>query len=263
MRYVPQDKWNPGLTPNTRTLAEVLMTLPGEEQGDIPWQVRFLENPKSPFALPGAVSLHVHDCLHVILGRGLTNQDEAFVIGFSMAADPSCTFTHFATFSVLAKSWFYPIPFRMTETDLIALDLGFTMGKTNCRPGAIYDTNFYSQDVLNMPVDQLRSHMGISEGRLKVSNTLERAIIPGTPTSLRLDTPDQVSKPEVNTGWDLDIADLEKELIRIMGRGSFTEIHYNGSSLEVYVFRNNLPSNLPSEFKGYSINYTLAEETVI
>jgi hypothetical protein len=38
--------------------------------------------------------LEGHDCMHVILGRGLLNQDEAFVIGFTMGSARKITEQH-------------------------------------------------------------------------------------------------------------------------------------------------------------------------
>ena len=54
---------------------------------DISWLVWLIENPKSPFHLHGAVTLRDHDHIHVLLGRGQANDDEAFVIGFTMGND--------------------------------------------------------------------------------------------------------------------------------------------------------------------------------
>jgi hypothetical protein len=50
----------------------------------LPWLIKILENPKSPVALPGAVSLDDHDVMHVLLGMGIDPCHEAFVIGFTM-----------------------------------------------------------------------------------------------------------------------------------------------------------------------------------
>src|SRR5712691_6681675 len=84
--------WFMPLSCADKTLREVSASLReiGLKQGDIPYLVRFVENPQ--FDLPlvdifhGATSLETHDYLHVILGRGLLPKDEAFVIGFSMGS---------------------------------------------------------------------------------------------------------------------------------------------------------------------------------
>ena len=58
-----------------------------KKQKDISWLVWLIENPKSPFHLHGAATLHDHDHIHVLLKRGQDNDDEAFVIGFTMGND--------------------------------------------------------------------------------------------------------------------------------------------------------------------------------
>ena len=54
-------------------------------QEDVPLIIKLVENPKYDIGLfAGNISLHNHDCIHVLLGRGLQLKDEAFVIGYTM-----------------------------------------------------------------------------------------------------------------------------------------------------------------------------------
>jgi hypothetical protein len=76
--------WNPGLDNAYRSLGSIYQSMPGDVASAIPWYVRLLEHPSSPLALGGAVDLRGHDCVHILLGRGLLQQDEAFVLGFTM-----------------------------------------------------------------------------------------------------------------------------------------------------------------------------------
>ena len=50
----------------------------------IPFVIWLLENPNSLLTLPGKISLRHHDYLHVLLDRGISPQNEAFLIGFTM-----------------------------------------------------------------------------------------------------------------------------------------------------------------------------------
>jgi len=59
-QYLEATEWNPGLDNGHRTMGMVLSTLPGAEQDDIHWLVRLIENPKSPIAFPGQISLLRH-----------------------------------------------------------------------------------------------------------------------------------------------------------------------------------------------------------
>ena len=76
--------WSPGLENDHLTLREVLATLPAAPPAAIPWVVRLFENPQGWLRMHGAADLATHDRIHVVLGRGLLAQDEAFVIGFTM-----------------------------------------------------------------------------------------------------------------------------------------------------------------------------------
>ena len=55
---------------------------------DVPLIIKLTENPKysSSRVFTGAVDLFTHDCIHVLLGRGLLLKDEAFVIGYTMGS---------------------------------------------------------------------------------------------------------------------------------------------------------------------------------
>jgi hypothetical protein len=97
-------------------------------QADIPWQVRLLENPNSPFAFPGSINLHGHDCIHLLLNRGISNFDEAFVVGFTMGNCSRVKDKHLQIFKVLSKV-IYPRPYRFTAWHLLVLDLGFQYGR--------------------------------------------------------------------------------------------------------------------------------------
>ena len=54
---------------------------------EVPFIIRLVENPKYDVGLfSGSVSLETHDCVHLLLGRGLMTKDEAFVIGYTMGS---------------------------------------------------------------------------------------------------------------------------------------------------------------------------------
>lgn len=122
-------EWNPGIANGTETLQSVLDTLPGNNSIDISWIVRLIENPRSPFSLPGAISLEAHDCVHAIVGRGLLNQDEAFVIGYTMGNASDLKFWHVNLYKYYA-TYIFPKIYRFGERELIAFDLGVIFGKT-------------------------------------------------------------------------------------------------------------------------------------
>ena len=105
------NEWSPGLDTDDMTVREVLATMPQSDADDVPEIVRKYENPESPDRLPGAIGLQRHDCLHVILGRGLHVQDEAFIIGVTMGAASDMTAEHADTF-VRVSTTEYPKAWR-------------------------------------------------------------------------------------------------------------------------------------------------------
>jgi hypothetical protein len=110
-------------------LRDALHAMGGDEPGTIPQIVRLLENPASPIALPGSIDLYGHDCLHVLLGRGFSAEDEAFVVGFSMGTDEACRGWHVVVFKLVAF-WLYPRVYRLNAAQLTVFDQGFAYGRS-------------------------------------------------------------------------------------------------------------------------------------
>lgn len=180
-------EWNPGLHNGHRQLQEVIATLPAADQKDIPLRVKLFENPASPIAFPGAINLARHDALHVLLGRGLRNQDEAFVIGFTMG-----TSDHIHTWQIYFFRWIithiYPAPYRFTHQDLIAFDLGFNFGQAI--PMRNLD-QFPFENYENVTVDELRHYLAINPAKLHAIYRLESLLIANSRASHRLDINDK------------------------------------------------------------------------
>jgi len=176
-------EWTPGLDNDDRVLGEVYDSLPGAGPDEIDQMVKLLENPASPYALPGAASLRAHDSIHILLGRGLLNQDEAFVIGYTMGSakeeiDPD----QVQLFRLAAKILYRP-PYQMTDTDLIAFDLGFAAALIS--PGMkIYEFRF--GPAMDRTVGELRAALGIDTHILRSAYREERRRLPDNKASLRL-----------------------------------------------------------------------------
>lgn len=199
MSRLPWHSWNPGLDNDHLTMAEVLETLPAAPPNAIPWQIKLLENPGSRFALPGAINLHRHDAIHVLLGRGLRNQDEAFVIGFTMGATKDrLKRLHIKLFELAAR-YFYPKPYTFTADDLIAYRLGVAKG---IESGAENLEHFPFERFLDLTVAELRKRLGISRHKLYAVYREERILLPDKKASGRLDydwlgaDPSAMARPE-------------------------------------------------------------------
>ena len=109
-------------------LGDALAGMKGDSSDAIPFVVRLLENPASPVALPGMIDLYRHDCLHLLLGRGFTLDDEAFVVGFTMGNDLRTNAFHLAIFKVCSLL-FYPRPYRFDRSHLTSFDAGVAQGR--------------------------------------------------------------------------------------------------------------------------------------
>ena len=176
--------WYPGLEHDSFTVEEIIQTMPAVAAAKIPWIIKLLENPESLFRFRGAVSLRDHDVLHVLLGRGLQDQDEAFVIGFAMGtAKKSSPIQRRVLRFVLGRV--YPEPYRIPRSLLPAFDLGFACGRET---GAkdLYKRNLDS--LLGISVRQARIECGLDTKILKRYFRAEQLRIPMTIASVRLPT---------------------------------------------------------------------------
>jgi len=175
-------EWFPGLDNDARTLREVLAELPAAPPTDIPWIVRLFENDQGWLRLHGAVSLEHHDMIHVLLGRGLLDQDEAFVLGYTMGSTKAVSRVE-RWFFKCALSRLYPEPYRISPWMLAAYDLGLEAGR-ECGTKNLHRA--LSDEMLDRPLGETRRKLLIDTQRLRHFYAREREALPGTLASLRL-----------------------------------------------------------------------------
>ena len=99
-----------------------------DQQTDIPLSVWLIENPNSPFSLPGSVDLRGHDCIHLLLNRGMSLFDEAFVIGYTMGNCSNIGNHHISVYKLFSKICF-PETYKFNSFHMKAFDFGFLYGK--------------------------------------------------------------------------------------------------------------------------------------
>ena len=83
------DEWHVPLYASQSTFDEGLRSMDSFklQAEDVPFIIKLVENPKYDIGLFAEnVSLYNHDCIHLLLGRGLRVKDEAFVIGYTMGS---------------------------------------------------------------------------------------------------------------------------------------------------------------------------------
>ncbi len=139
------------------TLAAAHQTLGGFQPKDIPWIVWLLENPASLFALPGNIDLFGHDCIHLLLKKGFSATDEAYILGFMMGNDPNTSWIHLLIFKI-AASTLYPSAYRINLKTLIVFDEGYDVGK-KVRKKNINQLNF--TDIQHKLVKDIRIEMNL------------------------------------------------------------------------------------------------------
>ncbi|EMI54718.1 hypothetical protein [Rhodopirellula sallentina] len=174
--------WYPGVDDDDRTVGELIESMPAAPASAIPWIVRLFENPTSPIRFRGAIDLHDHDVLHVLLGRGLQDQDEAFVLGFAMGTAKKVSRIQYHAFKFLMAR-VYPEPYRIPGFLQPAFDLGVQCGK---KTGA---ADLYKQplkELRSLTIAEARRRAGIDMEIVRQHYQIEQQRIPFTIASLRL-----------------------------------------------------------------------------
>ncbi len=174
--------WYPGIENADLIVDEVINSMPAAPQSKIPWIVKLFENPESWMRFRGAVDLEDHDVLHVLLGRGLQDQDEAFVLGFAMGTAKRVSWFEYRVFKfVLAR--IYPEPYRIPRFLQPAFDLGVKCGKET---GARQLYRQHLKSLRGLTLSDARRKAGIDMDIVKKYFELEQQRIPFTIASLRL-----------------------------------------------------------------------------
>lgn len=148
-----------------------------DQQVDIPLSIWLIENPNSPISLPGSVDLRGHDCIHLLLNRGMSLFDEAFVIGYTMGNCENIGRHHISIYKLFSKICF-PKAYQFNSFHLKAFDLGFLYGQ-KVTPKNIHKVNFdhYSDQL----VSDIRLQLGINLMEVHCLWTAERILLESSP----------------------------------------------------------------------------------
>ena len=153
---------------------EIYDSLEGDGAADIPFLIRFLENPESPVPMPGKISLYTHDHLHILLGRHQAPEDEAFIVGFTMGNDPKTKWYHVAIFKFFSY-FLYPKTYKLNRAQMKVFDLGFAYGK-KIKIKEVHKINF--TEYHNYTLSALRNFFGIKFQEIKSLRQKEKELIP-------------------------------------------------------------------------------------
>lgn len=140
----------PPLFVKDMTLSEAYnrMTERGIFAPNTPLAIRILENPASPLALPGSIDLKKHDYLHCLLNQPMTVKGEAYVLGFTMGADPKTKPWHVWVFKMAAR-YVYPKKYRFKDSHMDVFDHALALGrKSRVLDFQKFDFSGYTQQKL-------------------------------------------------------------------------------------------------------------------
>ena len=149
---------------------------------DVPFVIKLVENPKYDIGLfAGNVSLYNHDCIHLLLGRGLRLKDEAFVIGYTMGSTKKMWRWRRNLYMFCAKHLF-PEGYSFGEEERFVFNMGVKAGD-NC-PSDLSEVDFKKLE--NKKLKTIRDELGVDRDLLKSLYEIERKYFPHSGESRRL-----------------------------------------------------------------------------
>jgi len=180
--------WHIAWTEDNITLQQGLDRLAdlGAPQDDIPFLVKLVENPR--FSIPGitlfhgAVDLKQHDCIHIVLARGMLPKDEAFVIGFTMGSTNQVSTAEETFFCKISKH-LYPRIYKFDDDDIGIFKDAVRLGSIS-RWKALDSFDF--EPWLQCTLKELRDEIGIESPLIEAYYHIEQQRFPNSQASQRL-----------------------------------------------------------------------------
>ena len=180
-----QDKWYPQIERcKEMTLKQSLNEMENFKlrQEEVPFVIQLVENPRYDVGLfAGNVDLFTHDCIHVLLGRGLLVKDEAFVIGYTMGSTKKMFRLRKNLFMFFSK-YLYPEGYKFREDERFIFNLGIAAGyKCEVDLSKVAFKQFYDHKLA-----EIRILLGIDADLLESCFSLEKKLYPASYESRRL-----------------------------------------------------------------------------
>ena len=153
------------------------------EQKEVPLIIKLTENPNyiTSKLFTGAVNLFSHDCIHVLLGRGLLPKDEAFVIGYTMGSGKKMKRWRRNLFLWVTK-YLYPEGYEFTEEERYIFYSGVMAG-SKCSSDL---SKIEFEKLINYKIDHVRQDLGIDKKLLECCYCTEKKLFPNSKESQRL-----------------------------------------------------------------------------
>ena len=176
--------WHIPLSTTGLTLKDGLDSMGGFklEAEDVPLIIKLVENPKYDIGLfAGNVSLYNHDCIHLLLGRGLRVKDEAFVIGFTMGSTKKMWRWRRNLYMFCAK-YLFPKGYKFGEEERFIFNMGVMAGSQCSSDLSKADCS----KLKNFKIDYARKLLDIDKKLLKYCYEVEKKCFPDSKESQRL-----------------------------------------------------------------------------
>lgn len=180
--------WFLPITYGHLTLREAIqfLNIVAAPQAKIPEVIRWTEGKDSHLAKQffyGGVDLLPHDCIHILLGRGLLGNDEAFVIGFTMGSTKRLETMNKEVFAYIAQHY-YPNAYRMNDHSRVIYRDATKLGHiSNCQP--LDEVDF--EPMFDWTIDEVRKTVGIETAMIQAYyRDIEQRRLPEDPSSSRL-----------------------------------------------------------------------------
>ena len=152
------------------------------EAHEVPFIIRLAENPKYDIGLfAGYVDLFAHDCIHILLGRGLLPKDESFVIGYTMGSTQKMPRWRKSLFLFCSK-YLYPEGYKFKEEERFVFNMGVIAG-SKCKQDL---SKFNFKDYLHKTPHEIRGELGINVKFLEECYRVEKNFFPDSEESQRL-----------------------------------------------------------------------------
>jgi hypothetical protein len=173
-KEVAAEEWRVPLSETEMTLNDAAMSMCEFKlsQAEVPLIIQIIENPrfKLTWLFPGSVSLRVHDCAHILLGRGVLVKDEAFVIGFTMGSTNRMTTLRSSLFLFCAR-YLYPAGYKFYDSDAKIFRDGVRLAKImNCMDLSKFDFTSYT----DKPIGHVRDKIGLDVPLLRAYYEYEK-----------------------------------------------------------------------------------------
>ena len=178
------NEWHVPLYKGQMTLADGLESMESFalESKEVPLIIKLVENHKYDIGLfAGNVSLHNHDCIHLLLGRGLRLKDEAFVIGYTMGSTKKMWRWRRNLYMFCAK-YLFPQEYRFGEEERFIFNMGV-------KAGSVCTTDLSEVDftkIKNKKLKKIREELDVDKIFLRGIYKVEKKCFPDSEESQRL-----------------------------------------------------------------------------